>query len=49
MNPKKTTRRDKDKYCDFHEDYGHTTNEYKHLKDEIERLIWEGSLKHYWL
>ncbi|XP_012846942.1 PREDICTED: uncharacterized protein LOC105966912 [Erythranthe guttata] len=26
-------------FCRFHNDYGHTTNECQHLRDEIERLI----------
>ncbi|KAL0434785.1 UNVERIFIED_CONTAM: hypothetical protein Sradi_0186400 [Sesamum radiatum] len=28
-----------DKFCRFHNDYGHTTEECRHLKSEIERLI----------
>ncbi|XP_073033853.1 uncharacterized protein [Primulina eburnea] len=28
-----------DKYCDFHKDYGHTTDECKHLGHEIERIV----------
>ncbi|KAL0445621.1 UNVERIFIED_CONTAM: hypothetical protein Slati_1690000 [Sesamum latifolium] len=28
-----------DKFCRFHNDYGHTMEECKHLKNEIERLI----------
>ncbi|KAL0439060.1 UNVERIFIED_CONTAM: hypothetical protein Slati_2389000, partial [Sesamum latifolium] len=28
-----------DKFCRFHNDYGHTTEECRHLKNEIERLI----------
>lgn len=47
MNSQKATRRDKDKYCVFHVDHGHTTKKCKHLKDEIERLIQERSLKHF--
>ena len=27
---------DKTKYCSFHKDYGHTTEGYHKLKDEIE-------------
>ncbi|KAI3470508.1 hypothetical protein Pfo_027171 [Paulownia fortunei] len=33
-----------DKYCRFHRDRGHTTKEYFHLKQEIERLIHKGYL-----
>ncbi|KAL0385988.1 UNVERIFIED_CONTAM: hypothetical protein Sradi_2993100 [Sesamum radiatum] len=30
------------KFCRFHNDYGHTTEECRHLKNEIERLIQNG-------
>ncbi|KAL0402351.1 UNVERIFIED_CONTAM: hypothetical protein Slati_4265000 [Sesamum latifolium] len=36
-----------DKFYRFHNDYGHTTEEYKHLKSEIERLIQNGYLQEY--
>ncbi|KAL0446118.1 UNVERIFIED_CONTAM: hypothetical protein Slati_1739700 [Sesamum latifolium] len=36
-----------DKFCRFHNDYGHTTKEYRHLKNEIERLIQNGYLQEY--
>ncbi|CAA0814775.1 Unknown protein, partial [Striga hermonthica] len=32
-------------YCRFHKDYGHNTDECRHLKNEIERLIKAGHLK----
>ena len=32
-------RRDKSKYCRFHQDHGHHTNECRHLKDQVETLI----------
>ncbi|KAL0451253.1 UNVERIFIED_CONTAM: hypothetical protein Slati_1103400 [Sesamum latifolium] len=35
------------KLCRFHNDYGHTTEEYRHLKNEIERLIQNGYLQEY--
>ncbi|CAA0819833.1 Unknown protein, partial [Striga hermonthica] len=36
-----------DIYCRFHRDYGHTTENCRHLKDEIERLIRAGHLKEF--
>ncbi|KAL0286879.1 UNVERIFIED_CONTAM: hypothetical protein Sradi_7137600 [Sesamum radiatum] len=36
-----------DKFCRFHSDYGHTTEECRHLKNEIERLIQNGYLQEY--
>ncbi|KAL0445747.1 UNVERIFIED_CONTAM: Pro-Pol polyprotein [Sesamum latifolium] len=36
-----------DKFCHFHNDYGHTTEECGHLKNEIERLIQNGYLQEY--
>ncbi|KAL0355340.1 UNVERIFIED_CONTAM: hypothetical protein Sradi_3980900 [Sesamum radiatum] len=36
-----------DKFCHFHNDYGHTTKECRHLKNEIERLIQSGYLQEY--
>ncbi|KAL0445385.1 UNVERIFIED_CONTAM: hypothetical protein Slati_2261200 [Sesamum latifolium] len=36
-----------DKFFRFHNDYGHTTEECKHLKSEIERLIQNGCLQEY--
>ncbi|KAL0428495.1 UNVERIFIED_CONTAM: hypothetical protein Slati_3024300 [Sesamum latifolium] len=36
-----------DKFCCFHNDYGHTTEECRHLKNEIERLIQNGYLQEY--
>ncbi|KAL0345044.1 UNVERIFIED_CONTAM: hypothetical protein Sradi_4335700 [Sesamum radiatum] len=43
-NPK---RMKSDKYCLFHKDRGHSTEECLHLKDEIEKLIRRGYLKEY--
>ncbi|XP_074328326.1 uncharacterized protein LOC141666231 [Apium graveolens] len=37
-------RRDKKKYCEYHESAGHDTHECRHLKDEIEELIKDGYL-----
>ncbi|KAL0288706.1 UNVERIFIED_CONTAM: hypothetical protein Sradi_7091900 [Sesamum radiatum] len=36
-----------DKFCRIHNDYGHTTEEYRHLKSEIERLIQNGYIQEY--
>ncbi|KAL0433851.1 UNVERIFIED_CONTAM: hypothetical protein Slati_2719400 [Sesamum latifolium] len=36
-----------DKFCRFHNDYGHTMKECRHLKNEIERLIQNGYLQEY--
>ncbi|KAL0420711.1 UNVERIFIED_CONTAM: hypothetical protein Slati_3094000 [Sesamum latifolium] len=36
-----------DMFCRFHNDYGHTTKECRHLKSEIEQLIQNGYLQEY--
>ncbi|KAL0453570.1 UNVERIFIED_CONTAM: hypothetical protein Slati_1335100 [Sesamum latifolium] len=36
-----------DKYCRFHKDRGHSTEDCYHLKNEIEKLIQRGYLKEY--
>ncbi|KAL0313576.1 UNVERIFIED_CONTAM: hypothetical protein Sradi_5756900 [Sesamum radiatum] len=36
-----------DKFCRFHNEYGHTTEECRHLKNEIEILIQNGYLQEY--
>ncbi|KAL0373918.1 UNVERIFIED_CONTAM: hypothetical protein Sradi_3307500 [Sesamum radiatum] len=36
-----------DKFCRFHNDYGHNMEECRHLKNEIERLIQNGYLQEY--
>ncbi|KAL5552509.1 hypothetical protein UlMin_039910 [Ulmus minor] len=40
-------KRDNTKYCRFHRDMGHTTEECRVLKDEVERLIQRGQLREY--
>ncbi|KAL5564475.1 hypothetical protein UlMin_027639 [Ulmus minor] len=40
-------RRDNSNYCRYHCDTGHTTEECRTLKDEVERLIQRGQLKEY--
>ncbi|XP_077248387.1 uncharacterized protein LOC143888001 [Tasmannia lanceolata] len=43
----KGNRRDPSKYCRFHKDHGHDTDECWQLKEEIEQLIGRGYLKKY--
>ncbi|GKA70141.1 hypothetical protein Tco_0776205 [Tanacetum coccineum] len=38
--------RDTFKYCHFHEDYGHDTNDCRHLKVQIQEAINSGQLSH---
>ena len=40
-------RRDDTKYCEFHKDHGHRTDDCIQLKKEIEYLIWRGHLNRY--
>ena len=40
-------RRDDTKYCEFHKDHGHRTDDYIQLKKEIEYLIQRGNLSRY--
>ncbi|KAL2232085.1 UNVERIFIED_CONTAM: Retrovirus-related Pol polyprotein from transposon [Sesamum indicum] len=40
------TKRNSNKYCRFHKDRGHNTEDCYQLKDEIERLIRQGYFKH---
>ncbi|KAL5543710.1 hypothetical protein UlMin_007494 [Ulmus minor] len=40
-------RRDNTKYCRYHRDIGHITEECRVLKDEVERLIQMGQLRNY--
>ena len=41
------TKRDMTKYCDFHRDHGHQTDDCIQLKKEIEFLIERGHLRRY--
>ncbi|GKU89032.1 hypothetical protein SLEP1_g3225 [Rubroshorea leprosula] len=41
------TSRDRTRYCDFHQDHGHTTEECKSLKSELESLARKGMLNEY--
>ncbi|KAK6140870.1 hypothetical protein DH2020_025402 [Rehmannia glutinosa] len=40
-------RQNSDKYCYFHKDHGHDTEDCFQLKDMIERLIQQGYLQHF--
>ena len=40
-------KRDSTKYCEFHRDHGHRTNDCIHLRKEIEYLIQRGHLCHF--
>ena len=39
--------RDKKKYCRFHKDHGHYTEDCKDLKEQIEELIQKGKLQRF--
>ncbi|GAA0158687.1 hypothetical protein LIER_15644 [Lithospermum erythrorhizon] len=41
------TKRDMSKFCQDHEDHGHDTDDFRHLKIEIDKLIQWGQLKDY--
>ena len=40
-------KHNKNKYCRFHRDHGHDTNECYDLKQQIENLIRQGKLRHF--
>ncbi|XP_074352587.1 uncharacterized protein LOC141691731 [Apium graveolens] len=40
-------KKNPDKYCDYHRDKGHNTDEYYHLKRLIERMIKDGELNQF--
>ena len=40
-------KRDKTKYCEFHEDHGHDTNDCIDLRKEIEMCVRNGRLSHF--
>ncbi|GJU60529.1 hypothetical protein Tco_1238295 [Tanacetum coccineum] len=41
-----TNKRDQTKYCEFHEDHGHDTNDYIDLQKEIEACVRKGRMAH---
>ena len=44
---KDALKRDKSKYCNYHKDHDHDTEECIHLKENIEDLILQGHLKNF--
>nr|GEX87593.1 hypothetical protein [Tanacetum cinerariifolium] len=38
--------RDMSKYCHFHDDYGHDTNDFRHLRTQIQKAVNLGQLSH---
>ena len=42
-NPEKWNR---NLYCQYHRDHGHTTEDCRSLWDHLDQLVWEGKLKH---
>ena len=38
--------RNKNLYCHYHQDHGHTTKDCRNLWDHLEQLVREGKLKH---
>ncbi|GKF35990.1 hypothetical protein Tco_0112748, partial [Tanacetum coccineum] len=39
-------KRNMNKFCDYHQDRGHNTNDYYHLKKQIEEAVASGRLAH---
>nr|XP_023893128.1 uncharacterized protein LOC112005107 [Quercus suber] len=42
-NPEK---RNQDRYCQYHQDHGHATEDCRNLWNYLDQLVWEGRLKH---
>ena len=40
-------KHNRNKYCRFHKDHGHDTNEYFDLKQQIENLSRQGKLRNF--
>lgn len=40
-------RRERDKYCDFHQDHGYTTEACYELRQQIELLLSQGKLRQF--
>ena len=47
--PRESTEKEREtgKFCLFHQIHGHSTNECRHLRDVVERLLREGKLDEY--
>ncbi|XP_030964432.1 uncharacterized protein LOC115985652 [Quercus lobata] len=41
-----STRRNQNLYCQYHQDYGHTTENCRNLWNYLDQLVREGNLKH---
>ncbi|XP_065632795.1 uncharacterized protein LOC136068897 [Quercus suber] len=39
-------RRNHNLYCQYHQDHGHTTEDYRSLWDKLDKLVHEGKLRH---
>nr|XP_023893149.1 uncharacterized protein LOC112005128 [Quercus suber] len=39
-------RRNHNFFCQYHQDYGHTTEDCRSLWDHMDQLVWDGKLKH---
>ncbi|XP_030940018.1 uncharacterized protein LOC115964931 [Quercus lobata] len=40
------SKRDQNLYCQYHQDHGHSTENYKNLWNHLDQLVQEGRLKH---
>ena len=43
---KDPVNRNQNIYCQYHQDHGHTTEDFRNLWDHLEQLVREGKLKH---
>nr|XP_023886790.1 uncharacterized protein LOC111998899 [Quercus suber] len=39
-------KRNKDRYCQYHQDHGHAMKDCRNLWNYLDQLVWEGKLKH---
>nr|XP_023896563.1 uncharacterized protein LOC112008466 [Quercus suber] len=40
-------KHNQNRYCQYHQDHGHATEDYRNLWDYLDQLVWEGKLKHF--